>query len=81
MEAVCNEAYPLADAILRPDFCRRVWGEHVAGQDRSRVLGAIAAFRGFSKALEHARARKPAALTAPVEVTTASGAQPGPRSG
>ena len=80
MGGICSEAYPLAEQVLRPDFCTRAWNEHLAGKDRTGVLGVIAALRGFSVVLQHARAHKPALATAPTDVAALSEepGRPGP---
>jgi len=55
MERVIREPNPAADEIVRPEFCVAAWDEHLAGRDRTRLLGAIAGIRGFAEALRRAR--------------------------
>ena len=69
---ICRDAFPSADEVLKPEFCTRVLEQHLAGTDRSRLLGTIAALRGFSRALERARAREPASSQRPTEVRASS---------
>ena len=68
MHAICTDPHPLADEILDPDFCQRTWNEHLAGTDRTRLLGAIATLRGFSLALTRARTKTAPLISNPTEV-------------
>jgi asparagine synthase (glutamine-hydrolysing) len=54
-EDVCLGSFPVADEVLRPDFVERAWREHLAGQDRTTLLGVIIGLRAFSLALDRAR--------------------------
>ncbi len=66
---VCLGAFPLADDVLAPPFCRAVWEEHQAGHDRTRLLGVIATIRVFSTLLQDARVGRAPGMIEPVEVT------------
>jgi len=68
MAAICNEPHPLADEVLRPGFCADTWREHLAGAERSQLLGVIASIRGFARALDRARRREPSSSQKPQEV-------------
>ncbi|NIA16358.1 MAG: hypothetical protein GWP08_20045 [Nitrospiraceae bacterium] len=68
MHAICNDPHPLADEILDPGFCQRTWNDHLAGNDRTRQLGAIATLRGFSLALARARTKTVPVTSNPAEV-------------
>jgi asparagine synthase (glutamine-hydrolysing) len=67
-EVICSRD-DTADEALSAAFCERVWKEHLAGTDRTRLVGAIAAIRGFAQALARARKREPASTHATTEVT------------
>lgn len=68
MAAICNEPHPSADEVLRPSFCADTWREHLAGAERSQLLGVIASIRGFATALDRARRREPSSSQTPQEV-------------
>jgi len=68
MAGICDGPCPVADEALKPEFCRHIWQEHVAGKDRTLLLGAIAQLRGFARALEGARKRTPASSSAPEQL-------------
>ncbi len=68
LERVMLEDYPVANEVLHHEFCRNVCGEHFVGLDRTRLLGALAALRGFSEALRKARAHQTAFVVEPLEV-------------
>lgn len=65
--------FPLADEVLSPRFCRTTWEEHLAGHDRTRLLGVIATIRVFSILLVDARAGRAQGVVEPVEVTRQAG--------
>jgi asparagine synthase (glutamine-hydrolysing) len=65
-----------AEAV-RPEFCREVWARHLKGEDHTRVLGAIAAIRGFAIALDKARSRKVPKAAQPVKIESDSQSQAG----
>jgi asparagine synthase (glutamine-hydrolysing) len=68
MDAVINEPHPTANEVLNASFCKSMWHDHLAGRDRTRMLGALAAVRGFSQALKRARGKARAYPVEPVEV-------------
>ncbi len=76
MEALCTHPHPVADEVLQPEFCERIWSEHLLGADRTLLLGTIAALRQFSRALGDARRKKPARSSAPREVTAQGAPSP-----
>lgn len=70
MEEVCHGADATLDEILRPEFRQSAWAAHLAGANRVKVLGEIAALRAFSGALAKARARTAAREVMPKEVSS-----------
>ncbi len=68
MDDLIHDAYPIPDALLLPDFRRRVWREHLDGQDRTRLLGAIVPILGLSKLVQRVRNRQFADAPAPTRV-------------
>ncbi len=59
---------PEASQLLDSAFCSRVWQAHLAGQNHTTRLGAIAALTAFARALEDARRGRPATQTQPTAV-------------
>ncbi|MBI4559788.1 MAG: hypothetical protein HY706_19530 [Candidatus Hydrogenedentes bacterium] len=70
MDCICMEPQPESDAVLRPEFLRRIWKEHLAGRNHTRLLGAIAALRGFAMALSRARSGVTPRSAAPIEISS-----------
>lgn len=68
MERLINEPHYTANEVLHAGFCKTMWQEHLSGHDRTRMLGAIAAIRGFSVALKKARNLTQAFPSEPTEV-------------
>ncbi len=68
MDSVIHDRYPACDEILRKNFCKEIWEEHLAGHDRTRLLGVIASLRGVSALLEKMRSGSIQTFHAPVQV-------------
>lgn len=58
----------VSEEVLHKEFGRRVWREHLAGNDHTRLLGRIITLQAFAGALEAARRGQVAANGKPVEV-------------
>lgn len=68
MDALIHAEYPIPEALLSPDFVRRVWREHLDGKDRCRLLGALVPVLGLSKLAQRVRNRQFAASPTPNRV-------------
>lgn len=68
MEERVMEPNGAASEAISDAFCRRVWGEHLEGLDRTRLLGRIVTLRAFAAALADARRGGAAVSAEPVEV-------------
>ena len=47
-----HSPHPISEEVLAPEYYRRLWKEHLLGQDHTRQLGVIVPILGFSHALQ-----------------------------
>ena len=66
---VIYDLHPITNSVLRPDFCFEIYNRIMAGEGKSRLLGAIASLRGFGDALAQACEKVVPNSKQPVEVT------------
>lgn len=73
MNEVMLETNAVADEAIQPDYCRKIWKDHLDGRERTWLLGALASIRTFGAVLADARARKLPESDAPLDVSHAAG--------
>ncbi len=69
MDALVHTPNAATQEALHARFCRKIWAEHLAGRDRTQLLGAIAAVAAFGQVLDRARRKLPAANAFPVRIS------------
>jgi asparagine synthase (glutamine-hydrolysing) len=68
LENIIYDNNPVAGEILKPDFCRDIFKNHMNGMDFTRLLGVIISIYGFGYALKRARDKSAAGKNQPVEI-------------
>lgn len=62
------DPHPNADAILKADFCRKIYERHMKGEDMTRLIGVIAALRGIAEILSDVCNQKSPPLKSATEI-------------
>ncbi len=73
MDWVVNDLSPSTLDFLSHEHCRQAWRQHLNGQDRTGLLGAIASMAGFASVIKDARAKNICVGPRPVEVKETAG--------